>query len=620
MHVFSTFLKRLGAGDPAKSLLFIAALLVAALEMLVFHHLAPLENRVLDTLVRYHAAGQQPDPEIVIVDIDDPSFARMNDVAGNWPWPRSVHGELVQGMLRQHPKAIVFDLMFSERDAYRPDSDRLFNEALAGAGKIYFPIVRLAAERDPTGPRADQVAAKLGFEPLPGADGAARIALLPPLAVDERYWRTGTINFVEDGDGVGRRYQLYTNAHGWLIPSLPARVAADLGYPVPRDADMLLSWRGGPKAFPHIQYADLYQDFSREKALRPADELTGKIVIIGTDASGLNDLRATPVATLYPAVQILATAIDNLKNQRPMRVPPQWLMPALALLALAILFWSLERAFNVLKVGGALLVFSAATLAGTYWGITRLWLVPAVAALLLAWTYYFAGALQAYLAERKSRQKAIAMFSRFVNPHVVQQLVTTGGLLRGGESREVSVLFSDIRGFTTLSENRTPQQVVALLNRYFTLQVEVVFRHGGSLDKFIGDCIMAFWGAPLDDAEHAQNAVRAALEMAQVLQRFKTELGEEDADFDVGIGIHSGPAVVGLIGSEQRREYTAIGDTVNLASRIEGLTKGVARILVSEETKDLCGTAFQFTSYGSFEVKGREQAVNLFGPEKGREK
>jgi adenylate cyclase len=209
------------------------------------------------------------------------------------------------------------------------------------------------------------------------------------------------------------------------------------------------------------------------------------------------------------------------------------------------------------------------------------------------------------------------MFSRFVNPEVVQQLVTTGALKRGGESRQVSVLFSDIRGFTTLSENRSPQEVVALLNRYFTLQVEVVFRHGGSLDKFIGDCIMAFWGAPLDDPDHAKNAVLAALDMADVLQQFKKELGEEDADFDVGIGIHSGPAVVGLIGSEQREEYTAIGDTVNLASRIEGLTKGVARILVSEETKNLCGAAFSFTPYGSFEVKGRGQHVNLFGPKKG---
>jgi adenylate cyclase len=236
----------------------------------------------------------------------------------------------------------------------------------------------------------------------------------------------------------------------------------------------------------------------------------------------------------------------------------------------------------------------------------------------LAWAAYFTFALREYLRERREREQTMREFTRFVNPHVAKEMVAHGGLSRAGESRQITILFSDIRGFTTLSEKRTPQQVVELLNRYFTLQVEVVFRHGGSLDKFIGDCIMAFWGAPLDDPEHARHAVEAALEMAQVLQRFKHELGEADADFDVGIGIHTGPAVVGLIGSEQRREYTAIGDTVNLGSRIEGLTKGVSRILVSRETMEACGDAFEFKSFGSFKVKGREQEVELFAPaEKG---
>ena len=179
----------------------------------------------------------------------------------------------------------------------------------------------------------------------------------------------------------------------------------------------------------------------------------------------------------------------------------------------------------------------------------------------------------------------------------------------------MSVLFSDIRGFTSLSESRRPEEVVALLNRYFSLQVEVVFRHGGSLDKFIGDCIMALWGAPLDDAEHAPRAVACALDMADTLQAFKRELGAADASFDVGIGIHSGPAVVGLIGSDRRREYTAIGDTVNVASRIEGLTKDAGRrILVSRETMLACRETFDFGPAGSYKVKGRSQEVELFEP------
>ena len=157
--------------------------------------------------------------------------------------------------------------------------------------------------------------------------------------------------------------------------------------------------------------------------------------------------------------------------------------------------------------------------------------------------------------------------------------------------------------------------MVALLNRYFSLQVDVVFRHGGSLDKFIGDCIMALWGAPLDDAQHARHAVGCALDMADTLQAFKRELGAADESFDVGIGIHSGPAVVGLIGSDRRREYTAIGDTVNLASRIEGLTKDAKRrILVSRDTMLACREAFDFVPAGSYKVKGRAQEVELFEP------
>jgi adenylate cyclase len=178
----------------------------------------------------------------------------------------------------------------------------------------------------------------------------------------------------------------------------------------------------------------------------------------------------------------------------------------------------------------------------------------------------------------------------------------------------LTVLFSDVRNFTTYSEQHSAAQVVDLLNRYFSMQVEVIFRHGGTLDKFIGDAIMAFWGAPAADPAHAANAIAAALEMAQKLEEFKRELGAEGAAFDVGIGIHSGPAVVGFIGSERRQDYTAIGDTVNLSSRIEGLTKGVAHILVSAETRSLCEDMFDFIDHGFYKVKGRTQEVHLFEP------
>jgi adenylate cyclase len=574
--------------------------------------LSPLEHGVSDRFARQHARGVTPDPDIVLVDIDDASLARMAELADRWPWPRSVHGELAAGIAAQKPKAIVFDVMFAEPDRSRPEHDALFNDLLKPLANVYFPTARLDAGADGAGPLLREMAPALGMLDTRAAQPDARASLLLPLALQPENWRLGLINLLADEDGVARRYYLHMSAYGWKLPSLPARVAADLGYRIPEGDRLLLGWPALTRK--RVSFVDLYEDFNREKRRRPADEFRDKIVIVGTAATGLNDLRVTPISDFHPGADILATALDNLKSGTWLSAAPGWLPLLVTLLALTGVFAAFRRGWNTLAIGAGVAIGATLLLLASYLALHVRLALPLVTPIVLAVTLFGACTLYTYLRERRERLKAVDFFSRFVNPHVVRDLLERGGIPERGQSREITVLFSDIRGFTTLSETRTPEEVVELLNRYFGRQVEVIFRHGGCLDKFIGDAIMAFWGAPLDDPEHATRAVMAALEMSDNLEAFKRELGEAGRGFDVGIGLSSGPAVLGIIGSDNKREYTAIGDTVNLGSRIEGLTKGVARILISEDTMRRCREAFDFVDHGQHAVKGRAQPVRLFEP------
>jgi len=599
----------------ALSWLALGVIVLGALELYGLQVLQPLENRVLDRYVRVQAAKVAPDPDIVLIDIDEKSLAAMEKEAGRWPWPRVVYAELVEGLAAQKPRAIVFDILFTEADRFRPQEDEAFAAAVTEHRNTYFPLLRLPASGDARGVPMTEIAPLIGVARGKGADPEARAALVPPMVLPPEQWRVGLIGFAEDADGVGRRYALRESIRGWQVPSLPARVAFDLGYPVPDSDDIVLAWRGAKGSFPRVSFSDLYEEFNKSKRTRPADEFTGKILIIGTAASGLQDLRVTPLDSLQPGAEILGTAIENLKNGRQMRYAATW-WPALIGVSLIFLVYLAFRIGVDARITGGVLAGASAGLVATSWAMVgSLLLLPVVTPVAAAWLFYGAAALAEFLRERRQRQAAMAQFSRFTNPHVAKLLVERGGIETG--RREVTLLFSDIRGFTTLSETRSPEEVIALLNRYFSLQVDVVFRHSGSLDKFIGDCIMAIWGAPLDDPDHAKHAVACALDMVDTLASFKRALGAEDSGFDVGIGVHSGPAVVGLMGSQKRLEYTAIGDTVNLASRIEGLTKDAKRrVLVSKDTAELCGDAFEFVHCGTFPVKGRTQPVELFEPKR----
>lgn len=592
------------------SLLTPALALLLILADLFFGSLDRVEFAIDDVLLRGKAATHAADDSVVLIDIDQKSLENMNETAGSFPWPRAIHAELIDHIAAQHPRAIVFDLFFNEADTFRADSDALFRNAVMGQSNVYLPTLLLA---DGHGMALKQLAQLAPGLKLTGRDEHMAPPLLLPLIIPPEHWRGGTVNFTADTDGVGRHYVKEELRGDWRIPSLPLRLAQDFGWTQPPQPRFLINWF--KSGVPHFSYSDIYEDMNKRHPQRPADEFRNKIVLIGATAPGLADLRVTPLGNTYQAAQLLATAIQNLEHGDWLK---EWhlrfWLSFFLLLALCLAF---RRVKSLWRIGAALALISIAIIAAA---VLILWqantLVYGVSALASAWVLFAAQGGIAYIRERQERQRTQALFGRFLDPRVVSKLVSDGDLQvsTSVQAREVTILFSDIRGFTTLSETRHPEEIVDLLNRYFSRQVEVIFRHGGTLDKFIGDAIMAFWGAPVDDPQHAKNAVAAALEMVEVLLEFRRDLGELSTVFDVGIGIHTGPAVVGFIGAKERLDYTAIGDAVNLASRIEGQTKGVARILVSENTRVACGGHFEFIEHGSVHVKGRQAAVQLFEP------
>ncbi|WP_088311211.1 CHASE2 domain-containing protein [Novosphingobium sp. B 225] len=593
----------------------VLAALFAALVLLDYGWLGLsriVDQRGGDLLLRANAAQRPVSDRVVVIDIDQRSLEAMNDLAGSWPWPRSVHGELLDGIAAQRPRAVAFDILFNESDVYRPDSDAAFADSVARNPNAWLAMTLNA---DGAGALVSDMPPAVPRTALTNPPRDARVPLMMPLALLSRpeALRGGLINFTPDSDNVGRHHRLAMDRAGWRFPSLAARIMTDLHRPLPAGPDVLLNWRSG---WQHVSYADLYLDALREHRLRPPDEFKDKIVVIGTAAPGLMDLRLTPLGSTYPGVEILATALDNLDRGDWLREVPRARLAPLALALIALVGLGLARGVSANRLGYAMAGITVLAIGAMWLLLTRGTFVPVLGALAWGWTCYLAASAIAYLDERRVRLRTSGMFKRFLDPRVVNDLIERGDLdyRREARSAEVTVLFSDIRGFTALSEQASPEEVVAMLNAYFSRQTDVVFAHGGTLDKFIGDAIMAFWGAPVADPDSAAHAVGAALAMAQALHDLRGEMGVLGAGLEIGLGLHTGRAVAGFIGSADRLDYTVIGDTVNLASRVEGLTKGVAPVLVTEATRLAAGDAFLWRDHGLFAVRGRQNEVRLFEP------
>ncbi|MDR1647501.1 MAG: adenylate/guanylate cyclase domain-containing protein [Zoogloeaceae bacterium] len=617
-----------------------------------------LNLKLYDSLLPLRAAPQ-PSPVPVIIDLDETALKEY----GQWPWPRYLVAELLEALNEYQVAAIGLDILFTEADRTSPerlratllrdrgvtlnldglpqglrDFDQLLADVLRQGPAVLGFYGRFTGAADDT---LDIIPSAMNLveQASPGARAlkdslpSARSAVLPlPLLRDKT--PLGFINVAPDADGVVRKTPLILRVGDAVLPSLTLSAlmlatgnqtliarsgpygleslrVGSYNMPVDTQGAMYIPFIGPSGTYPYLSAADVLHRSA------PPEALQGRIVFVGTSVPGLLDIRATPLDAVFPGVEIHAAVLDAILAGNAIRVPP-W-TPAAQILGIflfglfAALAFGLARPRVYLPVAGMLM--AAPLLLSRHFFSGGVFISP----LYVVLTVVLMGVCLVFLRFwQEEKQKLILRnaFSRYVSPEIVKRITKLSGNLFAGEERELSILFTDIRGFTSLSEKLSPQQVVNLLNRYFTPMTALVREHGGTLDKFIGDALMAFWNAPLDVPDHPAQAVTVALAMQEKLSALNEALQTAfGVTLRIGAGIHTGPAYVGNMGSEELINYTLIGDNVNLAARLEGLCPqyGVA-VVVSEETRNACGERFVFQYVDTLRVKGKSQPVRIYTP------
>ncbi|BBB25819.1 CHASE2 domain-containing protein [Amphritea japonica] len=605
---------------------------------------------------------QDQDPRIVIVDVDEKSLAEQ----GRWPWNRAKLALLLDQLFDRYGIAIAgFDMVFSEADS---SVDLLqIKDLLLNSNK--FPdLLSVLQQLDPDQRLADAIRDRpvvLGYlfdrsdsELLVGDPGKAVITAAPILdlqpipeangviasvdALQSQQLRSGFFdNPMVDSDGVYRRVPLLQRYQSEYYPSLALAMwlalfeeqqvipefesdmtgehqalvslsAAGQSIPVDQSGAVLVPYRGSQGSFPYVSATDVITG-RVDAAL-----LEGAIVLIGTSAAGLLDLRVTPMSSRYPGVEVHANILSGMLDERIFSEPDytrgvELVQLIISGLLLSILIPRSSVAFSTLITLG----WTACLIGFNLYAWQSLfWVIPLGYSLLLVLLLYLFQQTTGYFFEARNIQQLAGQFGQYIPPEVVLELGRQDeGVQLSGENRDMTILFSDVRGFTQISEQLTPQQLTRLMNVYLTDMTRIIHQQRGTVDKYIGDAVMAFWGAPLSDDKHSLHGLDSALQMLQQLPGLNKRLVEEGLpEIQIGIGVHSGTMSVGNMGSEFRMAYTVMGDAVNLASRLEGLTKyyGCPLLVSGDMHARLPG--YLYRQIDRVTVKGRHEAVELFQP------
>jgi adenylate cyclase len=621
-----------------------AALLAWAFGLLDFTH--RIELQTYDLRVAATARPSAPANDILLISIDDESIRRMEPLVGRWPWPRLIHATVIDYLGAAGAKVIGYDILFAERDIRKfmvadtewtgEESDSVLVDSTKKAGKVVHIAEASSGELiDPSRAlRVNLDAPALNVKLPSTVCGEPRPTITPPFAaLAQASSGIGHSMLALDPDGPVRRTSPVVNVAQRSIPSFAYAVAMAAGYRAAPDVVTdeaghcvaMIPWRGpaetaaGVPTFTSFSFYDVF--YSQQQIMegqKPGIDpalFKDRIVIVGSSAEGLKEIFTPPFPSGdISGPEVHANVVDALLSSRSIERAPPWL--TLTLVIAAVVIVGVAGSFlNAWLTGAVALV--AATLFG--WQSVALfargtWIPVTVP--LLALVFAFVGDLAwKYFVEGREKRQVKKLFSRYVSKDVYDQLVANPSLAAlGGARRHMTVLFSDIRGFTTMSEKGTPEDVVAQLNQLFTRMVAVVFSHRGTVDKFVGDMVMALYGAPLDDEDHAEHAVQTALAMIETLQEMNQEWARDGKpQLDIGIGINTGDMIAGNVGSETIMSYTVIGDAVNLGARLESLNKEYGtRIIISEATRERLKGRYDIHPLGDVIVKGKSKPVAIF--------
>ena len=606
-----------------------------------FEILDRIENYLYDARIRMTMPGTV-DERVVIIDIDERSQLQL----GQWPWQRTTLAALVDSLFDDYNVSVLgLDVLFAEEG--RDNGNEAFAESLIArdvvtgfvfkdsvgdneprtTGMLPAPIIR----------RADIEDVAVPFVRAVGYTGS--LAALQENAIDGGFFDAP----LTDSDGVFRRAALLQEFNGDLYPSLAlavTRVAlgtpgvglefaanadgsmrgvdleslliGDLRIPVNEQVAVFIPYRGPQESFPYISAVDVLDGSA------PAGLLHDRIALLGASAAGLLDLRSTPVGQRYIGVEahanLIAGLIDgDIRRQPAYSVGLEIVLLLVVAVAMALVLPRLGPLPALLLIAGIFI----GSMAFNFWMWSSLMLVVPLASIL---SYTIVAALlhltYGFFIEQRNKRHLSQIFGQYIPPKLVEEIDASGANVSlEGETREMSVLFSDVRSFTTISEGLDARELTQLMNEFLTPFTRAIQEHRGTIDKYMGDCVMAFWGAPLDDEEHARHALLSAFDMLSAVESLDGEFERKGwPKIRVGVGIASGDMNVGNMGSEFRVAYTVMGDTVNLGARLEGLTKqyGVD-IIVSARTAELA-PGFAFRELDLVRVKGKNEPVGIYEP------